>query len=145
MEYQFIKFFRGGYATITDPQLKPRILCFDSDVESQKCISYLSKYRSKFGRWPHIDLSKKFRKVEIPGTFKQRTPEEVALYINTMTKSENELSELSLLTGVSYFHCIEFDYDGENFSKLLMKGREFDGVVDNVYYINRLDTRLKIK
>jgi len=145
MEYQFIKFFRGGYATITDPNLKPRIICFDSDIESQKCISYLSNYRSKFGRWPHVDLSKKFHKIELTETFKQRTPDEVALYINPVVKTENELSELSLSTGVSYFHCVEFDYDGENFSKLLMKGREFDGIVDNVYYINRLEHRLKIK
>ncbi len=145
MEYQFVKFFRGGYATITDPNLKPRIICFDSEVQTQKCISYLSNYRSKFGRWPHVDLSKKFHKIELTETFKERTPDEVALYINPVVKTENELSELSLLTGVSYFHCIEFDFDGDNFSKLLMKGREFDGIVDNVYYINRLEHRLKIK
>ena len=145
MEYRFIKFFRGGYATITDPNLKPRIICFDSEVQTQKCISYLSNYRSKFGRWPHVDLSKKFHKIELNETFKKRTPDEVALYINPVVKTENELSELSLSTGVSYFHCIEFDFDDDNLSTLLMKGREFDGMVDNVYYINRLEHRLKIK
>jgi len=145
MGYQFIKFLRGGYATITDPNLKPRIICFDNEVQTQKCISYLSNYRSKFGRWPHVDLSKKFHKIELTETFKERTPDEVALYINPIVKSENELSELSLSTGVSYFHCIEFDFDGDNFSKLSMKGREFDGIVDHVYYINRLEHRLKIK
>lgn len=145
MEYQFIKFYRGGYVTIIDPNLKPRILCFGNDIQTQKCISYLSNYRSKFGRWPHIDLSKKLHKIEISEKIKKRTPDEVALYINPVMKSENDLSELSLLTGVSYFHCIDFNYDCDNFSKLLMKGREFDGVVDEVNYINRLEHRLKIK
>ena len=39
MKFYFIGILRGGYTTITDPEGKPRIICFSNKKISKECIN----------------------------------------------------------------------------------------------------------
>jgi hypothetical protein len=143
MEFHFITVGRSSLATITDPTRKPRALCFRDRVDAVKYIDYLSTYRSKFGRWPSVDLSEPVTKIETLHSAKKRTPEYVRKFIKVNTLQQHELNGMSMSSGLSYFYCHSFDYADE-LTSLKLRGQEIDGAVDEEMYKNWLECNLKI-
>jgi hypothetical protein len=48
---------------------------------------------------------------------------------------------MSIMTGVNYFYCHEFDY--EDLLSMRMRGQDIDGYVDDFLYRENLDYSLK--
>ena len=142
MNFHFITVGRSNLATITDPKHKPRAICFADKVNATKYIDYLSIYRSKFGKWPTIDLSEPITKIEPNYNFKKRTPEYVRKFIKINTLERHELNGISLSSGLSYFYCHAFDYDDE-MTLLTLRGQEIDSHVNEDMSKEWLECNLK--
>jgi hypothetical protein len=142
MKFYFIGILRGGYTTITDPEGKPRIICFSNKKISKECINYMSKYRSTYGVWPDMNLEKPVSRINPDKTIKKRTYEDIRKYIFTEQKVKSQLDEMSTRSGVSYFYCHYFDYNND-LLRISLTGQKIDGEIDDNYYKTCLDTRLK--
>jgi len=142
MNFHFITVGRSNLSTITDPKHIPRAICFADKVNATKYIDYLSIYRSKFGKWPTINLSEPISKIEPEHKFKQRTPEYVRKFIKINTLQQHELNSISMSSGLSYFYCHMFDYD-EEMTLLRIRGQEIDSHVDENMYKDWLESNLK--
>tara|TARA_X000000368_G_scaffold198479_1_gene156676 strand:- start:10180 stop:10614 length:435 start_codon:yes stop_codon:yes gene_type:complete len=142
MKFYFIGILKGGYTTITDPDGKPRIICFSKKSSAKECINYMSKYRSNYGVWPDMNLEKPVSRINPDKTVKKRTPENIREYIFTEQMVKSQLDEMSTRSGVSYFYCHGFDYN-DDLLRISISGQKIDGEIDDKYYKSRLDTRLK--
>ena len=142
MQFHFIGIIRGRYTTITDPDGKPRIICFSERKTARKCIDYISKYRSIYGVWPDMNLQEPISHINADILTKKRSPGEVKKYVYLEEKVKSQLDEMSAGTGISYFYCHNFDYK-EDLLRINMSGQKIEGEADDRYYKSRLDTRLK--
>ena len=142
MKFYFIGVIRGGYTTITDPDGKPRIICFSKKKTANECIDYMSKYRSNYGVWPDMNLEQPVSRINPNMNFKKRTPENISEYIFTEEMVKSQLDEMSTGTGDCYFYCHTFGYK-EDLLQISLSGQKIDGEINERYYKSRLDTRLK--
>jgi len=143
MKFQFIGITGcRGYTTITDPDSKPRIICFNKKSVANKCAEYMSKYRSYYGVWPDMNMDKPNSRINPMKDAKKRTPENIREYIFIEQKVKSQLDEMSSGTGVSYFYCHCFEYK-DDLLRISITGQKIDGEVNDLYYKSRLDTRLK--
>jgi|TARA_B100001094_G_C18188288_1_gene805379 hypothetical protein len=142
MHFHFIGIVKGGYTTITDPDGKPRIICFSKKKTADKCIDYMSKYRSSYGVWPDMNLEQPVSRINPNINFKKRTPENIREYIFIEEMVKSQLDEMSTGTGVCYFYCHTFAYK-DDLLRISLSGQKIDGEIDDRYYKSRLDTRLK--
>ena len=143
MQFHFIRIQRGGYATVSDPNNVPRVLCFKTPVYANKYADYISKYRSKFGKWPTVNLGEPVTKVRIEQNFKRRKPEEVMKFIFMETKNLSDLDQMSMTSGISYFYCHGFEYDEENLTSMSIRGQDIDGIIDDDMYKEWLEYNIK--
>ena len=141
MKFHFIGIVKGGYTTITDPDGKPRIICFSKKKIADQCVDYMSKYRSSYGVWPDMNLEQPVSRIN-PNIIKKRTPENIREYIFIEEMVKSQLDEMSTGTGVSYFYCHYFEYN-DDLLRISISGQKIDGKIDDKYYKSRLDTRLK--
>ena len=142
MKFYFIGILKGGYTTITDPDGKPRIICFSKKSSAKECVNYMSKYRSNYGVWPDMNLENPVSRINPDKTIKKRTYEDIRKYIFTEQKVKSQLDEMSTRSGVSYFYCHYFDYNND-LLRISLTGQKIDGEIDDNYYKTCLDTRLK--
>ena len=142
MEFHFIHITRGGYTTMTDPQGRPRMMCFKEARIARNCVRYMCRYRSSFGVWPVMNLSNPVAMIDPDVKKKMRTPQEISKYIHIEEKTKSDLDFMSLATGVSYFYCHEFEYK-DDLLRISVRGQEIDGIADQTRYKERLNYRLK--
>mgnify|MGYP006080690671 FL=1 len=142
MQFHFIGIVKGGYTTITDPDGKPRIICFSKKKIADQCIDYMSKYRSSYGVWPDMNLEQPVSRINPTIDFKKRTHENIREYIFIEEMVKSQLDEMSTGTGVCYFYCHTFAYK-DDLLRISLSGQKIDGEIDDRYYKSRLDTRLK--
>jgi|TARA_R110001606_G_C15343505_1_gene646823 hypothetical protein len=142
MQFHFIGIVKGGYTTITDPDGKPRIICFSKKKIADQCIDYMSKYRSSYGVWPDMNLEQPVSRINSNINFKKRTYENIREYIFIEEMVKSQLDEMSTGTGVCYFYCHDFAYK-DDLLRISLSGQKIDGEIDDRYYKSRLDTRLK--
>jgi hypothetical protein len=142
MQFHFIGIIRGRYTTITDPDGKPRIICFSERKTARKCIDYITEYRSIYGVWPDINLQEPVSHINADILAKKRSPGELKKYVYLEEKVKSQLDEMSAGTGISYFYCHNFDYK-EDLLRINMSGQKIEGEADDRYYKSRLNTRLK--
>ena len=142
MQFHFIGIVKGGYTTITDPDGKPRIICFSKKKIADQCIDYMSKYRSSYGVWPDMNLEQPVSRINPTIDFKKRTYENIREYIFIEEMVKSQLDEMSTGTGVCYFYCHDFAYK-DDLLRISLSGQKIDGEIDDRYYKSRLDTRLK--
>jgi len=142
MQFHFIGIIRGRYTTITDPDGKPRIICFSERKTARKCIDYITEYRSIYGVWPDMNLQEPISHINADILAKKRSPGEVKKYVYLEEKVKSQLDEMSAGTGISYFYCHNFDYK-EDLLRINMSGQKIEGEADDRYYKSRLNTRLK--
>jgi len=142
MQFHFIGIVKGGYTTITDPDGKPRMICFSKKKIADQCIDYISKYRSSYGVWPDMNLEQPVSRINPTINFKKRTPENIREYIFIEEMVKSQLDEMSTGTGVCYFYCHNFAYK-DDLLQISLSGQKIDGEINERYYKSRLDTRLK--
>ena len=142
MQFHFIGIIRGRYTTITDPDGKPRIICFSKKKIADQCIDYISKYRSSYGVWPDMNLEQPVSRINPTIDFKKRTYENIREYIFIEEMVKSQLDEMSTGTGVCYFYCHDFAYK-DDLLQISLSGQKIDGEINERYYKSRLDTRLK--
>lgn len=145
MEFHFVKLnVNGTYLSLVDPATKPRFICFSSHETADKCVKYVSSFRSKHGVWPSFDMSKGQRKLE-SSSVKTRTPEQIERYIDIETYDMNTIDRIASRTNSSFYCILHFETeDIGNLESISMSGQEMDAVVDEYAYRDLLEYNLKI-
>jgi hypothetical protein len=145
MEFHFIKLnVNGTYLSLVDPSYKPRFICFQDMLLANKCIDYVSVFRSKHGVWPSFDMSRKKRKLT-GVSVKIRTPEQVKRYIELETYDFNTIDIIATRSNVSFYNVLRFDTtEFGNVESIDMSGQEMDAVVDDFLYRDLLEFNLKV-
>ena len=145
MEFHFVKLnVNGTYLSLVDPAAKPRFICFSSYETANKCVKYVSSFRSKHGVWPCFDMSREKRKLE-SSSIKYRTPEQIERYIDIETYDMNTIDRIACRTNSSFYCILHFETeDIGNLESISMSGQEMDAVVDEDAYRDLLEYNLKI-
>ena len=145
MEFHFVKLnVNGTYLSLVDPAMKPRFICFSSHETANKCVKYVSTFRSKHGVWPCFDMSKGQRKLE-SSSVKTRTPEQIERYIDLETYDMNTIDRIASRTNSSFYCILHFETeDIGNLESISMSGQEMDAIVDEHAYRDLLEYNLKI-
>ena len=145
MEFYFVKLnVNGTYLSLVDPASKPRFMCFPDQESADKCVKYVSNFRSKYGIWPCFDMSRGKRKLESPSV-KYRTPEQVQRYMDIESYDYNIIDKIAGRTNVSFYCVLRFEteeYGG--MESISMSGQEMDGNADPEKYIEWMNINLKI-
>ena len=142
MEFHFVTIKSGGgAATLVDVKSKPRFVCFKEPAIAQVYIRYLCEHKAKFGTWPSIDLSTPTTKIRILENHKEQVPELYENMLEIKYKTMEDIDNMSIMTGISYFYCHRFSYD--DLFSLSIGGQEVDGHVDDFLYREHLDYSLK--
>jgi hypothetical protein len=61
--------------------------------------------------------------------------------IDIVHRDEDDLDNMSVMTGVNYFYCHLFEY--EDLLSMHMRGQDIDGYVDDFLYRENMDDSLK--
>jgi|UniRef100_A0AB38ZMP4 hypothetical protein len=146
MEFHFVKLnVNGGYLSLVDPTAKPRYVCFAERHTAEKCIDYVSSFRSRNGNWPSFDMSQPKRKISMDINKKRVTPEKVKRYMEIETLDYDSIDLIAGRTNVSFYCVLRFDTistgDMENVS---MSGTEMDGEAVLYDYVNWMNLNLKV-
>ena len=141
MEFHFVGIKTGGAATIIDVNSKPRFICFKEPKTARVYIKYICEHKSKFGTWPGIDLSSPITKVRFSQNDKKEDSKFYEDLLEIKNKTIEDLDNMSVITGISYFYCHKFAYD--NIFSLSISGQEVDGHIDKIMYREHLDYSLK--
>ena len=145
MEFHFVKLnVNGTYLSLVDPTSKHRFVCFSSHETANKCVKYVSSFRSKHGVWPCFDMSREKRKLE-SSSVKYRTPDQIERYIDIETYDMNTIDRIASRTNSSFYCILHFETkDLGNLESISMSGQEMDAVVDEAAYRDLLEYNLKI-
>lgn len=146
MEFHFIKLnVNGTHLSLVDPTSKSRFVCFTDLNNANKCVDYVSSFRSKYGVWPSLDMSEKKRKIRGVTDVKARTPEEIKRFIGIESYDFDTIDRMASRSNVSFYCVLEFDTvqmgDVESIS---MTGQEMDGEASLDKYVDWLNLNLKI-
>lgn len=141
MEFHFVSLKSGGAATIIDGRDKPRFICFKDRHTATKYASYICEYKAKFGLWPMVNLSTPFIKVRQLDGHKETDASSYMSLIDVVHRDEDDIDNMSLMTGVNYFYCHEFDH--EDLVTMRIRGQDIDGYVDDFLYRKHMDQGLK--
>jgi hypothetical protein len=144
MEYHLIKLnVNGTYLGLVDPSYKSRIMCFRDKPTADKCVQYVSSFRSRHGIWPSFDMYEKRKKIE-SSSVKLRTPEEVMRYLEIESFDSYTMDQMSRRTNSSFYCVNRFDSDISFTTETIdMSGNEIDAVVDDFAYRDLLEYKLK--
>ena len=145
MEFHFVKLnVNGTYLSLVDPSHKPRYICFQDMLLAEKCLDYVSMFRSKHGVWPSFNMSRKRRKLESV-SIKKRTPEQVKRYLNIDTYDFKTIDMIATRSNVSFYNVLRFDTtEFGNIESVDMSGQEMDATVDDFLYRDLLEYNLKV-
>ena len=145
MEFHFVKLnVNGTYLSLVDPSHKPRYICFQDMLLADKCLDYVSMFRSKHGVWPSFNMSRKRRKLESV-SIKKRTPEQVKRYLNIDTYDFKTIDMIATRSNVSFYNVLRFDTtEFGNIESVDMSGQEMDATVDDFLYRDLLEYNLKV-
>ena len=144
MEFHFVKLnVNGTYLSLVDPTSKPRFMCFPSRESADKCVHYVSTFRSKHGIWPCFDMSNGKRKLE-SSAIKFRSPEQIRRYMEIESYDFSTLDKIASRTNSSFYCVLQFDVaDLGNIESISMSGQEMDAIVDEDAYRDLLEFKLK--
>ncbi len=137
MDFHFICLGSGVNATIVDVRDKPRFICFKDRKRAVRYATYLCEYKAKFGKWPVVNMSLPFIKVTTDGFVDNKTID----VIDIVYMNRRDLDKMSLMTGVNYFYCHDFEY--EDLISFNISGQEIDGYADDILYREYLENSLK--
>lgn len=141
MDFHFVTIKSGGAATIIDTADRPRFVCFKEQQTAQLYARYLCEHKAKFGTWPSINLSSPIGKIRVPDDHVEQLPELYEDLLEIKYKTKDDIDNMSIMTGISYFYCHRFEYD--DLFTLSIGGHDFDGYIDDFLYRTHLEFSLK--
>lgn len=141
MEFHFINLKSGGAATILDGRENPRFICFKDLYHANKYAAYICEHKAKFGTWPIVNLSTPFVKVRVSDGHKAMDASSYMSLLDIVHKEQDDLDNMSILTGVNYFYCHMFEY--EDLLSVHMRGQDIDGYADEFLYRENMDFNIK--
>lgn len=144
MEFHFIKLnVNGTHLSLVDPSSKSRFVCFPDVQNANKCVDYVSSFRSRHGVWPSFDMSKETRKIKSVAEANARTPEEIRRYIEIETYDFNAIDRMASRSNVSFYCVLAFDTVNMSTSETIsMTGREMDGEASIDTYVDWLNLNM---
>lgn len=136
----------GGHLCIVDPRGKSRFLAFKERQTSELFIDYISSYRSKYGEWPNMDMSRGLVKFVSIRPHIKRTEEDVKKYLDIVTYNRDALDIMARNTGASFLYVHNFGYiPDQGKENLTFSGQEVDGEGDISAYCDTLEYNMKVK
>lgn len=144
MEFHFIKLnVNGTHLSLVDPSSKSRFVCFPDVQNANKCVDYVSSFRSRHGVWPSFDMSKETRKIKSVAEANARTPEEIRWYLEIETYDFNAIDRMASRSNVSFYCVLAFDTVNMSTSETIsMTGREMDGEASIDTYVDWLNLNM---
>lgn len=144
MEFHFIKLnVNGTHLSLVDPSSKSRFVCFPDVQNANKCVDYVSSFRSRHGVWPSFDMSKETRKIKSVAEANARTPEEIRRYLEIETYDFNTIDRMASRSNVSFYCVLAFDTVNMSTSETIsMTGREMDGEASLDTYVDWLNLNM---
>lgn len=143
MNYSFIKIIpRGNYLTLIDPKSNPRYMCFANKEDAINCITYISTFRSEYGYFPHIDLTKNKQRQKINSivSFKKRTPKVISNMLSIETVNQTHLDDVCCKNSIGLFYIHNFSYTLKNNEiNLLLSAQELDSEPNMYRYTKNLN------
>lgn len=136
----------GGHLVIVDPKGKTRFLTFRDRPTTELFIDYLANHRSKYGKWPNMDMSKSLTKFVATTRHNKRSPESVKEYLDIVTYNRDALDILARTTGTSYLYVHNFGFiTDQGTENVTFSGQEVDGVGDLQEYCDTLEYNMRVK
>ena len=128
MDYNFIRMKpHGNYISIRDTSKKIRFICFKEFKHADKCIDYLSDFRSKHGYFPSLDLTQQKNEIKSRVNFKKRTKENVKTFFEIEMLNQEDFDSLCNIYNMNIMYCYNFDIDyRRNKYDLLLTAQEID-------------------
>lgn len=144
MAFHFIKLnVNGTHLSLVDPSSKSRFVCFPDVQNANKCVDYVSSFRSRHGVWPSFDMSKETRKMKSVAEAKARTPEEIRRYLEIETYDFNTIDSMASRSNVSFYCVLAFDTVNTGTTETIsMTGREMDGEASIDTYVDWLNLHM---
>lgn len=145
MNYSFIQIKpRESFLTMIDANKTPRYMCFSNKLDALHCITYVSKFRSKNGYFPFMDLSQEKELIEIKEDFKKRKPQEISKFLSIETLSDSEVDRLCSKTNIKLFcvHSFSFQTNMDQQMKVLLSAQAMDSVPNFEKYVENLNNYL---
>lgn len=146
MDYHFIQMKpTKAFLSIVDPNKKSRFVCFNDKKTAEVFVNYVTTFRSKYGFWPNLDMSKGSNVVKSKVGFKPRSPEELREYISLDSYDYETIYNMARRTNVSFICVTEFAHipNGEEQQLVSFSGQEWDGEADEAAYRDLLEFKLK--
>tara|TARA_B100001564_G_scaffold359836_1_gene383294 strand:- start:10803 stop:11234 length:432 start_codon:yes stop_codon:yes gene_type:complete len=138
--FYFITLENVGAATIIDPKSKGRFICFKDNKIAASYGKYISNQKYKYGKWPCIDLSRRIMS-SAHSSVKCEHVDDCENKLSMSYKTWEDLDKMTASTGIQYFLCNDFTYEGDSSFKI--QGMEIDGEIDRVIYTNHLEYNIK--
>ena len=144
MAFHFIKLnVNGTHLSLVDPSSKSRFVCFPDVQNANKCVDYVSSFRSRHGVWPSFDMSKETRKIKSVAEAKARTPEEIRRYLEIETHDFNTIDKMASRSNVSFYCVLAFDTVNTGATETIsMTGQEMDGEASLDTYVDWLNLHM---
>ena len=143
MSYSFIKIIpRGNYLTLIDLKNNPRYMCFANKEDAINCITYISTFRSKYGYFPHIDLTKTTQpqKIKANVSLKKRTRKVISNMMSIETMDQTYLDDVCCKNSLGLFYIHNFSYTLENSEiNLSLSAQELDSEPNMYRYMKNLN------
>lgn len=134
-----------GIITMTDPKDKTRAMCFQNRQTATRYMEYMSRFRSRTGRWPNLNMRESVSFVKRPDKIRYRSPEDVQRFIEIVEYDRQTIDDIARHTNLSFVYIIDFENtDEDEKGNLIFKAREIDSYVDIDLYTQNLELNLKI-
>lgn len=134
-----------GFITMTDPKDKTRAMCFQTRETAQRYMDYLSRFRSRTGRWPNLNMRESVSFVKRPEKIRYRPPEDVLRFMEIVEYDRERLDDIARYTNLSFVYIVDFENtDDDEKGNMIFKAREIDSYVDIDLYTQNLELNLKI-
>lgn len=134
-----------GFITMTDPKDKTRAMCFKNRETAQRYMEYLSRFRSRTGRWPNLNMRESVSFVKRPEKIRYRSPEDVLRFMEIVDYDRDRLDDIARHTNLSFVYIVDFENtDTDEKGNMIFKAQEIDSYVDINLYTQNLELNLKI-
>lgn len=146
MDYHFIRMrISGAYLSLVDPRCKSRFMCFQEKYLAEKCVTYVSTFRGKYGIWPTFDMSPNSKKEIDSSNVKIRDPDDVKQFLDIDVYDYKTIEKISSRTNASYYCVLAFNtIEEETHESVNMSGQEMDAILDEKLYRDVLEYNLNI-
>ena len=122
-------------------------MCFKEKRTAETVIDYVTAFRSNYGYWPSMDMSKPVKVIESKVKFKPRSPYELRKYLTIDTFDYDTIFNMARRTNVSFFCVDNFVHvpNGQHQHYMNLTGQEWDGEADPVEFAQLMEFKYQVE